>query len=577
MKTLPALLLLLAASLSLPAGGQELANLLFTNGKILTVDANFSSAEAMAVKGNRILAVGKLRDISKHTNKITRVIDLKGATVLPGLIDSHVHSTGASMYEFEHPVPDMNSIPDVLAHIKERVAKAKDGEWITLSQVFITRLKERRFPTRAELDLVAPNHPVYFRTGPDAAVNSKALELSGIGPEFKLPEGSSARVERDPTTGKLTGIIRSGGGLIDIPPRIRGPKFEDRVTQLQKLIADYNRVGITGISDRNASGQGIQIYEELRDRGKLSCRVYLYAGLNGRAPVENIQREIQLLAKHRLHKYDDRLWLRGVKVFLDGGMLTGSAFMLEPWGISSSYGITDPEYRGMRYIEPDKLYQMAKTALENELQFTAHAVGDGAVETLVDAYARIAENDFPVRKMRPCVTHCNFMTRAAIEKMAKHGIVADLQPAWLYLDGNTLTTHFGVKRLTWFQPYKTLFEKGVTIGGGSDHMQKIGSLRSVNPYNPFLGMWVAVSRQPRWMNGALHPEQRITRAQAIRLYTINNAFLTFEEKKKGSLEAGKLADFIILDRDILTCPEEQIREIQVKETWLGGERVYKSQ
>ena len=297
-------------------------------------------------------------------------------------------------------------------------------------------------------------------------------------------------------------------------------------------------------------------------------------GGGGGGSIESIQKRLDQTANHPLHAYNNQLWLRGVKIFLDGGMLTGSAYMREPWGLSSSYGIEDPEYRGMRYVDPGKLYEIAKYALERDLQFTAHAVGDGAVETLVNAYSRIAENDFPVREMRPCVTHCNFMSEDAIAKMAEHGIVADLQPAWLYLDGSTLAHHFGESRLTWFQPYRELFEKGVVVGGGSDHMQKIGSLRAVNPYNPFLGMWIALTRQPRWMDEPLHPRQRISREQAIRLYTINNAFLTFEEKEKGSLEVGKLADFIVLDRDILNCPMEEVRKIEVKETWLGGTRVH---
>ena len=154
------------------------------------------------------------------------------------------------------------------------------------------------------------------------------------------------------------------------------------------------------------------------------------------------------------------------------------------------------------------------------------------------------------------------------------GVVANLQPAWLYLDGTTLRQHFGVERLAYFHPYRTLFEQGVTVGGGSDHMQKIGSLRSINPYNPFLAMWTTIVRQPTGSKAPLHPEQALTREQAIRLYTINNAFLTFEEAQKGSLEPGKLADFIVLDRDILTCPVEGVKDIKVEATYLGGARVY---
>jgi predicted amidohydrolase YtcJ len=192
---------------------------------------------------------------------------------------------------------------------------------------------------------------------------------------------------------------------------------------------------------------------------------------------------------------------------------------------------------------------------------------------MVDAYSEV-NNEFPVRTARPCISHANFMSAEAISRMKQLGVVADLQPAWLWLDGATLRKQFGNQRLAYFQPYKTLFESGVTVGGGSDHMQKIGSLRSINPYNPFLGMWTTLARQPRWTDEPLHPEQRITREQAIRLYTINNAYLTFEEEEKGSLEKGKLADFIVLDRDILTCPVDEIRNIQVEQTYLGGKQVY---
>ncbi|MDF1815816.1 MAG: amidohydrolase family protein [Verrucomicrobiales bacterium] len=568
------LCLCLLLNFAVPVGAQQTADTIFTNGKIVTVDGDFSIIEAMAVQGERIIATGTTQDIEKLSGSDTEKIDLQGATVLPGLIDSHVHATGASMYEAEHKVPYFETISDVLKYIKKRAREAKEGEWVQMSQVFITRLRERRYPTRKEMDKVAPNTPVVFRTGPDAVGNSMALKLSGIDENYKLPEGSNKKLERDQETGELTGIIRNAGGMFKMPPRTSSPSFEFRTERLAKLFKDYNSVGITGVSDRAASDGGIRHYQQLLKEDRLTCRVYLYRGLSLGGSLQDIEKRLDSYAAHPLHEYNNKLWLRGVKIFLDGGMLTGSAYMLEPWGVSEGYGITDPEYRGVLRSDPDQVFLGAKAALERGLQFTAHAVGDGAVETLVNAYTRIAEEHFPVHDKRPCVTHCNFMSADAINKMAKHGIVCDLQPAWLYLDGSTLNHHFGHERLTWFQPYKTLFDKGVMVGGGSDHMQKIGSLRSVNPYNPFLGMWTALTRQPRWMDKPLHPEQKITREQVIRLYTINNAYLTFEEKEKGSLESGKLADFIILDRDILECPLDEVRDIKVKQTWLGGEPVY---
>jgi hypothetical protein len=228
----------------------------------------------------------------------------------------------------------------------------------------------------------------------------------------------------------------------------------------------------------------------------------------------------------------------------------------------------------VRFIEPENLYRTARLALANDLQFTAHAQGDAAVDALLDAYERIQREDFPVRDRRPSITHGSFMSAEAITRMKSLGVVANLQPAWLYLDGATLRQHFGAERLAYFHPYRTLAERGVTVGGGSDHMQKIGSLRSINPYNPFLGMWTTMVRQPRGSGEPLVPAQRLSREQAIRLYTINNAFLTFEESRKGSLEPGKLADFIVLDRDILTCPLDEVKDIAVEATYLSGVRVY---
>jgi predicted amidohydrolase YtcJ len=224
-------------------------------------------------------------------------------------------------------------------------------------------------------------------------------------------------------------------------------------------------------------------------------------------------------------------------------------------------------------IEPEKLVEIVRAAAEAGLQFTAHSVGDGAIHTLLDAYAEVSRS-MPLRATRPCITHCNFLTAEAIEQMAQLGVVADIQPAWLYLDARTLTAQFGRERLRYFQPLKTLAERGVIVGGGSDHMQKIGALRSINPYHPFLGMWVTLTRQARWFEGALNPQEALSRQQAIRFYTWNNAYLLFLEDQIGSLEAGKLADLIVLDRDLLTCPVDDVRQVRVLATYLGGRQVY---
>lgn len=564
--------LFLTFIVSAAAAFSQPADLILHHGKIVTVDPLFRIVDSMAVRGDRIIGVGTHAEVAKLAGPNTKQIDLKGKTVLPGLMDSHSHASEAAMYEFDHPVPDMETIADVLRYIHSRAAMAKPGDWIVLTQVFITRLRDQRFPTRAELDAAAPNNPVYFGTGPDASVNSLALKLSGIDKNFKITDGKPGRIERD-ANGEPTGILRSCSRLVKIHASEKKPTTEDRLARLKMLMADYNSVGLTSLSERDLSDAGIELYRRLRDAGQLTCRVYVMNSVDAQMPLDQIEARMLKISQSPLHRYNNMLWVRGTKSYMDGGMLTGSAYMLKPWGVSKVYSITDPTYRGMRYIEAGKLYQMAKFALQHDLQFTAHSVGDGAVQGMLDAYAEI-NNEFAVRAARPCITHANFMTADAIQEMKKLGVVLDLQPDWLWLDGATLRKQFGNERLTYFQPYRTLFEYGVMVGGGSDHMQKIGSMRSINPYNPFLGIWITLTRQPRWTDEPLHPEQRISREQAIRLYTINNAYLMFSEKEKGSLEKGKLADFIVLDKDILTCPVDEVKSITVDRTYLGGKLVY---
>jgi predicted amidohydrolase YtcJ len=554
--------------------GAEPETLVFHNAKIITVDPQFRIVQAMAVRGERILATGALEEVLRQAGPKVRRIDLGGRTVMPGLIDSHSHPPGAAVYEFDHEIPPMDSIADVLDYVRKRAAVLPPGQWIVIRQVFITRLRERRYPTRQELDQAAPNHPVVFSTGPDASLNSLALKRCGIDRNFQITDGKPGFIERDPQTGEPTGILRSCGRFIKATSSVRQPSSEERAEWLRRLLTAYNEVGITSVTDRGVGDGSIELYKRLLDRGQLTCRIFLTYYVDAQAPIEKIAETVRRVAAHPLHQYNPWLWLRGLKFYLDGGMLTGSAYMRQPWGVSQIYSITDPNYRGMIFLEPEKLYQIVKLAMANQLQPTAHAVGDGAVHALVEAYERVDRQDFPVREHRPCICHANFMAADTIELMARLGVVADMQPIWLYMDGSTLLAHFGQDRLRYFQPYKTLFEKGVIVGGGSDHMQKIGRRRSINSYDPFLGMWTVLRRLPRWTNEPLHPEQCIDRQQAIRLYTIQNAYLTFEEKQKGSLEPGKLADFIVMDRDILTCPVDEVADIQVLQTWVGGRQVY---
>ena len=548
-------------------------DLILHHGKIVTVDAKFSIAQAVAIRDGRIVKVGTNHDVLALKTTATRVVDLGGKPVLPGLIDSHVHPSDASMIEFDHGIPEMETIQDVLDYIRDRAAVLKEGEWIQVRQVFITRLREQRYPTRDELDRVAPKHPVMFATGPDASLNSLALKLSGMDKNFQVTDGGPGHIEKDPDSGEPTGIIRSCTRLVKIQQNGRQPSDEDRKRKLLELLDDYLSVGLTSIGDRDASEDEIQRYRELHQDRKLKLRVSLSQHIETIGNLEAVESSIRKVAGDPLVKGDAWLKIIGIKTYLDGGMLTGSAYMREPWGVSKLYSITDPKYRGVLFIPKERLLPIVKATLECGLQFTAHSQGDGAVHTLLDVYDEL-DKTWPVRQKRPCITHSSFMSAEAVQKVAKLGVVLDLQPAWLYLDTRTLVGHFGYERLRFFQPLHSLFQAGAMIGGGSDHMQKIGSIRSVNPYNPFLAMWVTVTRKAKGYEGTLHPEQALSRKEAIRFYTANNAYLLFQEKETGSNEAGKLADLVVLDTDILKCPVDEIRNTRVLQTFVAGKLVF---
>ena len=567
MKLSPAFLLLAVSTAALAA-----PLTVFTNGKIITVDAAFSITDAMAVDGARIVALGEKAKALAAEHSDAKRVDLGGRMVLPGLMDSHAHPVGAATYEFDHPMPDIGDIPQLLDYIASRAKALPEGSLISVSQIFITRLKEQRYPTREELDRVAPRHPVQFSTGPDSMLNSLALKLAGIDRNFKVPAGSTGVIVFD-ANGEPTGLMHAFSPSMKAKSPAKSPSAEQTRELVKKLFADYNSVGFTTIADRGASSGNAEVYQALRDAKSLTVRLRLSHTFSTGSVWRTTELALEDIIKHPLCKPDPMLQIVGTKVWLDGGMLTGSALMQEPWGVSSIYGITDKNYRGVQRTPSEHLAKMVRKVAGAGLQFTAHSVGDGAVKLLLDTYDEV-NKDTPIRDTRPCITHCNFMTPDSIAQAARLGAVIDMQPIWFHLDGATLLKQFGNERMSRFQPLRALFDAKVPVGGGSDHMQKIGSLRSINPYNPWLAMWIAIGRKCRFMDEPLHPEGGLTREEAIRLYTINNAHILFLEKECGSLETGKRADFIILDRDVLKCPLDELKDTQVRETWLDGKQVW---
>ncbi len=536
------------------------------------MDGQFSIRQAIAITDGKISAVGENAAILAMKGDRTEVVHLAGRMLMPGLMDSHVHP-GAAMTEFDHPIPAMETIQDVLDYIASRTKAVPEGSWIGMSQAFITRLKEQRYPTLAELDAIAPRHPVAFSTGPDMMLNSLALKVSGITGGFKVTDGGPGKVEIDPATGELTGVLRGLARFVKVSQKLKAPSPQQTYDRTLELFRDYNSVGLTAVCDRGASAEAIARYQKMKEQGDLPLRMrcshtFPYTGL-----WRTIELGIDEVIKHPLCKGDDMLRIIGTKIWLDGGMLTGSASMREPWGVSKTYGISDPAYRGTLNVKRENLLQMVGKVTAAGLQFTAHSVGDGAVQELLDVYEEVNKRH-PVRETRACLTHSNFMSEESVRRAAKLGVTMDIQPIWLHLDSRTLLAQFGQERTRWFQPLRSIFAAGGVAGGGSDHMQKIGSFRSVNPYNPFLGMWITIARQARWTDTLMHPEEALTREQAIQFYTMNNARLLFLENVTGSLETGKAADMILLDRDLLTCPLEDIPQTQVLKTWLAGRVVF---
>jgi predicted amidohydrolase YtcJ len=569
---LPVLTLLLAA---VPGLADEPADLIIHHARVVTVDDKFRIAGAVAVRAGNIVAVGDDKTILNLRGPKTRVIDAKGRMVLPGLFDSHVHPIGVVTTELADPPPVIRSLKDAFAHIRKQAAVLPKGQWIVLRFVFPTRLDEARFPTKAELDEAAPDHPVLFNAGPASMVNSKALEVSKITRDTPSPK--AGMIVKDPKTGKPTGLLRNAtGALRGVPASSEKVDAKERRAALKKLFRLYNEQGLTSVADRNGSASGLALYRDLAKAGELTLRVNCSRGFNPYGTREEIVRRLDDLPGKSgkdgpTGVGDDMVRVGPIKMFLDGGMLNGTAYMRKPWPIGPTYQVTEKDYRGLLFIPPEQLQIVVEEAARRKWQVTAHTAGEAAMDVLLDAYEH-ANRLVRIRPLRFCITHANFPSRHNLERCKELGVCADVQPAWLYKDGHTLARLLSADRVRWFQPYKTWLEYTV-IGGGSDHMLRYDSLDSTNPWNPWLGIWVALRRATE-RGQPLVPGEALTREQAIRLYTINNAYLHNEEKKKGSLEVGKLGDLILVDRDVLRCPVDDVRKTRVLLTVVGGKVVH---
>jgi len=542
------------------------ADLILHNGRIVTVDSSFSIKQAVASKDGRITAVGDNASVlASERGAKTRVVDLHGQTVLPGLIDSHVHPLGAGLSEFRTPLPTLNSYEAVRSYVLARARVTPKGQWIVVPRTFPTRLSEMRMPTRELLD-VAKEHPVMFDASYVVVVNSMGLKVSGITRDTKNPPGGE--IVKD-SSGEPNGILRNAQDLLKGVDRAERFTEAERLDALEGQLKRYVRAGLTSVIDRALTPEEIELYTKLKAQGRLPIRVVMTWRMPTAGNTEDLVRQIRA-APYRVDAGDD--WLRfGIfKVTLDGGMTIGTAYQRAPYGEFGEqlYGITNKDDRGQLFVPPDKLLAILRAARDKGWALTAHSQGGGAVDGLLDAFEAL-NREKPLAPSRSHLMHASFQTPESIARAKRLGVLADVQPAWLYGDGDALGKVFGDQGMKYFFPLRSYVDAGVIFAGGSDHMIGHDKNRAVNPYNPFAAMWTEVSRKTS-AGKVLHPEQRISREDALRSYTIWGAYLQSAEKRKGSIETGKLADLVVIDRDILKCPEDQIREIEPVMTVLDG-------
>lgn len=546
------------------------ADLVLTNGKILTVDQNFRIAAAVAIRDGRFAAVGTREEIQPWIGKKTRVLDCQGKTVIPGLIDSHVHATGVASDQLsEFPYQELTSIAAVQEWIRQAAKTTPPGEWILVPRTFPTRLKDRRMPTRAELDAAAGLHPVLFDGAYSQVLNSEALRRVGIRRDSpQPPTGEIVKEER----AEPTGLLRNGRQYLSKFLPAKKTSRDALLGQLEKVHQQYHSVGITSVIERSASLEQYRLYEDLHRQNRLHTRVRVTISLPSKNPDE-AERFIRSLPFKPLQG-DNWLGVGPLKITVDGGILTGTAYMREPYGRSAMtlFNLSDPQYRGSLSLSGKALTEVLQAGHRLGWPMAAHVTGDAGVDLVLDAL-EAASRDTAVQKLRFNLIHAYFPTTEAIQKAKALGVCVDTQPALYYKDADALGSALGRGRIASFIGVADWTRGGVVVAANTDHMFGLNANRALHPYNPFLTLYILVSR--RTESGALFNEdQKVSREEALRMMTINAAYLSFDESRKGSIEVGKLADLVVLEEDYLTCPVERIREIVPVLTVVSGQIVF---
>jgi predicted amidohydrolase YtcJ len=526
-------------------------DLLIVNAKVYTVDQAFSTAEALAVTGGRFTAVGSTAQLRQLAGPSTKILDLGGTTVIPGLQDDHLHNAGGG------PGVDLSrarTLASVLSLIAARVKESKPGDIVvTNADWHEAQLKEQRLPYRTDLDTVAPNTPVVVvRGGHEYILNSAALKKWGIDRETPQPQGG--RISRD-AKGALNGELMDRAKDLVKLPQAGGerPSIDYFLAEHKKL----NASGLTSIRYPGASLEQYRILQEMGKKGLLTIRVNQLMRAFDATDAAKMRAAVAAW-NVKQDEGDDWLRIGGVKLAVDGGFEGG--WMTKLYAKPYDEG---GRFRGVNTIAEAPYTDIVKELNRQGWRVATHAVGDAAIDEVLAAY-EAANAEHSIAGRRWTIEH-GFIPRAdQFPRMKKLDLVISAQDH-LYLAGPSLVKYWGLERASWTTPMRTYIDQGFTVAGGTDA-----------PVVPFPPLWVFYHFVTRdtISGGVLGADQKITRREALKVETINNAFLTFEEKIKGSIEPGKLADLVVLPDDIMTCPPKRIESMHVLMTIVGGKIVY---
>jgi len=566
MRTALILILIMTASVSgQNAPEKPKADVIFTHGNVYTGIVDPTSmvagkrAEAIAVRGDRILAVGTRDEVLKTKGADTKIIDLGGRFVMPGFNDAHMHLAHAGQEKLSVNLVGAKTLDEFRERIRAKVEAAHPGEWIVGAGWDETLWPVKVLPTRWDLDEVSSGHPVYMDRvdGHIGVANTRALQLASITVASREPAGG--KIDRD-EAGTPNGILRETArdAVRAVIPKLT---HDQRRQAIESALADLASHGITSAQD-NSSWEDFQIYEELEKEGKLTARISEWLPFDD--SIESLNR------KRSSHSTsDDMLHTGMLKGFMDGSLGSKTA------ALSESYS-DDPTNSGLPQYEADKLNPMAKERVFAGYQLGFHAIGDKGVQMALDAFAE-AEKAAKENKVKGAdggsdyrfrIEHAQVTTPQQILRFKELKVIASMQPSHLLTDLNWAESRLGPKRAAHSYAWDEFLKHGVVLAFGTDY--------PVEPVTPFRGLYAAVSRQSENGKKSYYPEQKISIEQAITAYTTGSAFAEFAEKQKGKLEPGMLADLVVLDRDVTSVPLAKILETEVLRTVVGGRTVYEA-